>query len=552
MNRTASVATLALVGLTLLGLTMANKPASPEAATAGRLTPGIAAHPFEHSVAATTAAARPNSPEGALRPARDGADTQIDSSFSERELLEFQAEALLLPPSPGISRPGNEGGGVITLGTNFDSIDITECCDSGTLNPPDPELAVGPDHIIAVVNASLEIYDKAGTTLVGPLPFETFFASIPGGCTVFPFDPNVLYDESADRFIIAADGNLARYCVGVSQTGDPTGAYFFYDFPTNVGADFDYPHAGVGVDAIYVGANMFGGNVTGRVFAFEKSAMYAGTPAASATQTLGSSGTPQPMNIKGLFPTSGPHYILTSRGGTSNPELFGLFSWDDPFGADTLIDLTTFNLETEHGVTVGFPVSNPQMGGSNITSFNPRPLDFEYRNGSGWFTNFVSCNPGGGTINCIQWAQVDVATASITDSGVFADDSFYRFMPDLAVNRCEDMVVGYSRSSSTSFAGIHAAGREAGDPAGTLRGELEIKAGEIVFGGTSRWGDYTGMTIDPDGSTFWYLGEYSKDNGAGSNWGTYIGAVAFDNCPPAIFADGFESGDTSAWTTTVP
>jgi len=241
--------------------------------------------------------------------------------------------------------------------------------------------------------------------------------------------------------------------------------------------------------------------------------MYAGSAAASTSRSLGSSGTPQPMNIKGEFPTTGPHYILTSRSGTSNPSLFGLFSWDDPFGADTLTDLTTIDLETEHGILVGFPLPNPQMGGASITSFNPRPLDFEYRDGSGWFTNFVSCNPGAGSINCIQWAQVDVGTQTVLDSGVFADDTFYRFMPDLAVNACNDLMIGYSRSNSSSFAGVQAAGRKASDPAGTLQGELEIKAGEVVFGGTARWGDYTGMTMDPDGTTFWYLGEYSKDNG---------------------------------------
>jgi len=549
-------ATLALVSLTFGALIVghASRQASePEAAA--NLTVGVPADPFSRPAAdsheSTTA---PQRQDGEMRPSRGKGDHRIDSSFSEQEILAFQAEALLLPPSDGISGPGTGEGVEFSLGTNFDSLDITECCQTGTLNPPDPELAVGPNHIIAVVNSSLEIYDKSGSSLVGPQPFEVFFAALGGGCTSFPFDPNVLYDESADRFIIAADGDGVSYCVGVTQTGDPTGSYFLYSFPVNVNGDFfDYPHAGVGVDAIYVGANMFGGGVTGRVFAFDKVAMYAGGAAQSADVSLGSSGTPQPMNVHGTFPASGPHYILTSRSGTSNPSLFGLFSWDDPFGASSLDDLTTFNLPTVHGVTVGFPISNPPMGGANITGFNPRPLDFEYRDGSGWFTNGVSCNPGGGTRNCIQWAEVDVATASVLDAGVFADSTFYRFLPDLGVNACGDMIVGYSRSNAASFAGVQAAGRKAGDPAGTLQGEVQVEAGEVPFGGTDRWGDYTGMTIDPDGTTFWYLGEYSKNNGNSRNWGTYIGALSFPDCASElIFTDGFESGNTSAWTTTIP
>ena len=78
-------------------------------------------------------------------------------------------------------------------------------------------------------------------------------------------------------------------------------------------------------------------------------------------------------------------------------------------------------------------------------------------------------------------------------------------------------------------------GRESADPLGTLQAEVEIKAGELTYtafdGSPFRWGDYSGMTIDPDGETFWYLGEYSKDTGtAVGRWGTYIGSASFAAC----------------------
>ena len=39
------------------------------------------------------------------------------------------------------------------------------------------------------------------------------------------------------------------------------------------------------------------------------------------------------------------------------------------------------------------------------------------------------------------------------------------------------------------------------------------------------------MTIDPDGLTFWYIGEYSKDRGASTTrWGTYVSAIQMDGC----------------------
>lgn len=38
------------------------------------------------------------------------------------------------------------------------------------------------------------------------------------------------------------------------------------------------------------------------------------------------------------------------------------------------------------------------------------------------------------------------------------------------------------------------------------------------------------MAIDPNGRTFWYIGEYSRDNSVANEfagWGTYIGKFEF-------------------------
>lgn len=540
MKQTLALA-LCLVVFCLLAVATTDNP---------RFNQGGSERPLVEPVTGTIADLVPGTVKAA-RPTREGeGSSRIESSFSEAEIRQMIADALALPPDPNVQRLGQTDGVVdFSVDTTFDSIDVTDCCASGTLNPPDPELAVGPNHVVAVVNSALEIYDKTGTSLLGPLDFETFYSVLGLGCTIFPFDPNVLYDEVADRYIIAADGDGTEYCVGVSQTGDPLGVYNFYAFPVDVGgAFFDYPHAGLGDDAIYVGANMFGGG-TGRVFAFEKAAMYAGDPATSVNHDLGGDSTPQPMNIKGTFPADGVHYILTSRSGAG---VFELYSWEDPFGANTLTDVATIDLPATHGVSVGFGVNSPQSGGVSLGSIDPRALDFEYRNGSGWVTNLVSCNPGGGTVNCVQWGEILVGTATVSQAGVFATDGEYRIFPDLAVNACGDMAVGYTKTESSIFPSVWVAGRAAGDAPGTIQGELEIKAGEVVFG-ESRWGDYSGMTADPDGSTLWYLGEYSKDVASSRNWGNFIGSVTFDSCASGtIFADGFESGDTQGWSNTVP
>jgi hypothetical protein len=106
------------------------------------------------------------------------------------------------------------------------------------------------------------------------------------------------------------------------------------------------------------------------------------------------------------------------------------------------------------------------------------------------------------------------------------------------------------------YPGIFVTGRESDDPAGTLQAEALIHAGEGQFscfdGAPFRWGDYTGMTVAPDGSTFWYLGDYSGDlNNGTCKWANWVASFQFDSCQSdGIFTDGFESGDTSQWSST--
>ena len=470
-------------------------------------------------------------------------DQENEYRISELELADLKAEALSMPASENIQQATSGPGLKAPVpGIGFDSLDYTQCCGGGGSVPPDPEMAAGPNHLIAVVNVAFEIYDKTGTTLAGPTTFSSFFASLGGACLSNPFDPNVVYDEEADRWVIAADGDGTTYCIAVSQTADPTGSYNLYAVPAQpIGGEFhDYPHTGVGDTYIVAGANQFGGSIPGgfegRVWAFDKSVMYAGGALTPVTASTGNDGTPQPLHLhgfsQGTWPAFGAtHYFATDPydGCTVN-----IWQWNIPTAPSIV---ATYNLCTATGVTGGMPVDFPQSGGSNIQANDWRMRGFEYNNGSGWIADAISCNPGAGTVDCARWHEVDLSggTPSLVQAGVYASDSQYRVFPDLAVNQCNDMALGYTKSSTSMFPSVWYTGRENGDPLGTLQAEAELKAGEITYTAFDsvphRWGDYTGMTIDPDGVTFWYLGEYSKDTGTtNGRWGNYIGSFTYPSC----------------------
>ena len=69
---------------------------------------------------------------------------------------------------------------------------------------------------------------------------------------------------------------------------------------------------------------------------------------------------------------------------------------------------------------------------------------------------WYQANVTGGTVaaNVVQGASCDPDGAN----------TFFRFMPSLAVDRAGDMAIGYTKSNSTTNPQIKYAGRLAGDP----------------------------------------------------------------------------------------
>ena len=434
-------------------------------------------------------------------------------------------------------------------GASFKSIDYTQ---SQQGVPPDPDIMVGNDHVVVGVNTSFQVFDKNGNSLVGPTLYDTFWGSNCGSGTnnMVLFDPYSGYDESANRYVLGITGydttinggDNGWACIAVSQTDSATGNWYLYSFDGNPGggADyfFDYPHIGIGQDALYLGANMFGNFFTrNHIFAYDKNAMYAGQSAQSVKFNVGTSNfTIQPAKIKGFgnggWPTNAnePHYFVDAQYG-NNQNTLTVWAFSDPFGSPSFTQVGTVNVNS-----YSLPVSQPQAGSSGQMQGNDnRLLDVEYWGGKLYATHAIGCNPGGGTVNCVRWYEIDISSGSpsLVQQGTFSSSGVYRSFPDLGVNQCGDMLIGYSVMTSSSFPSTYVAGREAGDPAGQLKSETLMKAGEDYYtaydSSPRRWGDYTGLALDPDGETYWYVGEYSR-NQATARWSTWVGSYTWSGC----------------------
>jgi hypothetical protein len=459
----------------------------------------------------------------------------------------------------------------LTMGTNFKSIDYTQ---SQQGVPPDPDIMVGTNHIVVGVNTSFQVFDKSGNSLVGPTLYDTFWGSNcgTGSANMVLFDPYSGYDEAAGRYVMGITGydagvnggNNGWACIAVSKTDSATGQWWLYSFDGNPGTGtdyfFDYPHLGIGQNALYLSANMFGASfVRNHVFAYDKNAMYNGTTASYIKFNVGNTNfTLQPAKIHGFddggWPTNAnePHYFIDARYGNSQT-LLTIWKFSDPWGTPSLTTAGTVTVNS-----YSLPVNQPQSGSSGMMQGNDnRLLDVHYRAGRLWATHTVGCNPGGGTVNCVRWYEINISsgTPALLQQGTFSSGSTYRSFPDLAVNRCGDMVVGYSRFSSSTFPSVYAAGREAADAAGTLKNETLVHAGEAFYtdwtGSPRRWGDYTGMAIDPDGVRFWYVGQYSRNQPV-ARWSTWIASFTFPACVPPVTPTPTASNTPSATPSNTP
>jgi len=408
--------------------------------------------------------------------------------------------------------------------------------------PPDTIGDVGPNHYVQMVNVSFAIFNKSGTLLTGPTSINALWTGQGNQCEANnDGDPVVLYDPLADRWMLAqfAVPNPYYMCIAISQTPDPTGAYFLYEFQV---PDFpDYPKFGVWPDAYYMSTN----ETNAAAYAFDRSAMLSG--AAATFQRFTTSGNfmlPSDLDGSTPPPAGAPNYFYTLMddtfwgGGPDRLEIWEFHvDWTTP--ANSTFTLGPSLPTTAFIYTVcGFFVLNciPQPApGQSVDAVSEWPMwRFAYRNFGSHETlvgNFAidvdNTNHAG-----IRWFELRDTGAGWTlyQEGTHAPDAHNRFMGSIAMDGAGDIALGYSVSSSSLMPAIRYATRLASDPLGTLQAEQTLIAGGGVQTGSSRWGDYSAMSVDPvDDCTFWYTNEYYQST-SGFGWSTRIGTFIVPGC----------------------
>ncbi|MAW60427.1 MAG: hypothetical protein CMJ94_06290 [Planctomycetes bacterium] len=374
-------------------------------------------------------------------------------------------------------------------------------------NPPDPDLAVGPNHIVAVVNVDMRFFDKDGNQQFNT-GLESWF-----GSNGFVFDPVALYDPHANRFVIAAaeHNNGDYFRIAVSDDDNPNGTWYKYRVNVSSICGFiDFENLGCSSTAYSVAADCFGGGGN-YIHVMEKAPMLTGgamnVQSIQASASLLSNGTTKNYDNDVIYSASSwtlgspklKLYAVTGAVGSATLEKVNLDvgAWNSPPGAQ-------------------------QLGTSNRAA----TIDTRIKNGVVRDGHMYLChNVGFGGACKVRWYKIDLQgwpnsgqRPQLVDSGyVDPGSGIHTWFGDINVSADGNMAIAYNRSSSSEYIGVYFSWRAASDAPGTLRDFIELKTSNSPENG-SRWGDYAGLEEDPVvPGKFWNHHEFRT-----SSWRTWI------------------------------
>jgi len=402
------------------------------------------------------------------------------------------------------------------IGTNFTGSNIF---DAGFI-PPDSMGAVGPNHVVEMLNGRYRVYAKDGTPVTAGESLDDFWIDSGINPINFAFDPRVLYDPGAERFYAAAVDNARganNLLVAVSNSDDPTAGWtgFQIDADTDNSQWADFPQMGFNESGVFVSANMLplSGNLTVNLLVLPKSDLLAPVPTV-ANRTL----------IEDLDPatTGGPSFQPASDYDSADlSQPMRLFSTQDNFVTVDVLQIdgpvTSPTVNNIADVIASFHADPPlaQQPGPkrNIDTGGDRTRSKVTLIGDAYWGVHGAQDPVSGNAN-VRWYQIDAATNTLLQEGTISDPDLDLYYPSIAVNEFGNVVIGMTGSSETVFPSAYALVGQTAAGTTTFGDPLLLASGVASYerldgSGRNRWGDYSATQVDPnDPRSFWTFQEF--------------------------------------------
>lgn len=486
-----------------------------------------------------------------------GKPSTVDEFANERnEALENIA------PNPFIGKPLPNGKDPLLQSEQGDKVNISRDVNKvfdGILDinsVPDNNGSIGNDYFMQTVNIDYAIFNRQGNVVIPKTSLKTFFSGILGVNDYEFGDPVVIYDDQAARWLVAEfafEEQIGyKLLIALSQTDDPTLEWYRWTF---YAPSPDYPRFGISANSFLIGTNnaAWGGD---NIFALDRHAMLAGDPSPKMIQFENPTPLKDGFSVALPVDTDGPfapnpsaaQFIGISddawNGGKDQLWIYDLIvDWATPLAATfqrtQVIDVANF--DSDFGVFKTGSIFQPNGNGlialSEVLMNRVTRRVFET---SESLVCLHTVDVDGLNHAGLRWYEL-MRTAggewAVRQSGTYAPDEENRWMGSITQNANHEIAIGYAVASLATHPSIRVCGQSAEENA-NASGVLDIQEISVLEGaysqeGSSRWGDYGNIAVDPvDDYTFWYAGTYVLDD----SYHKSTKVVAFDFSPGQIFA----------------
>ncbi len=408
-----------------------------------------------------------------------------------------------------------------------------------SVSPPDVQVAVGPTHVVEMVNLVVSMWTKSGVRVYNA-SLMSFFGT---PANEFISDPKVQYDAASGHWFatitdVATSSNVAtgQVILAVSTGADPTGTWRLLKVPSAAtGECLDQPILGVGSSTVVISVNNFSTCLSNsftyngaQYWVLSKADLVSGSPS-PATQSFGPFGTTASIHPAQTIGASTTDYLVDANAFQTSVNAIELFRVT---GVPPSASVSMTNLSVR---AITNPPAATQPGGGGVLPLDTgdfRILDAAWSAGNLWLTLTDGCMPAGDptTRSCVRLIELNTTTTSVTQDFDLSAAGRYYLYPSLRADGKGNLLVVFGYSSSIDYPGLMVAGRVFGDPLDQLDPPVVIMVGATDQGlgcstsaHTCRYGDYFGAGLDPSNSSIiWAAGEF----GVGSGWGTQIFAAS--------------------------
>ena len=334
----------------------------------------------------------------------------------------------------------------------------------------DPQIAVGGGYILEGSNKGLIIYDKQGK----------FVQGVSQKCFNNGIDPKMFFDIHNQIFVFDMwwyydKAKTKPVNVAFSETSDPTGAWNIY--PVSRTEEVD--GGGIGYSKKWIGYSYPGGEEN--TFIMRTAEIKEGK-AATVYHFKGSLGNPIFMqdNLDDMYFFDVDDSMFTIRKVTEDAK-------GNPYSI-------IVSRKPHHLKYIDYPPQSPQKGTEQkVSSGDRNPKNCVYQNGSIWFSQAVECEG----YSAVQWHQIKASDGTIQQTGLIKSDTTNYIQTTIAVNKKNDVLIGFQEVNGNSFVSPRFTYRKAKDKKGTTREIIKVGEG-IGAGDGAAWGDYSGSIIDGD------------------------------------------------------